>query len=554
MTVTVVTGRDLGLSKGQHRTAFRNPRGNKRYYAMFKGDGVTSHYLYYRWSTTGDSWAASPPSILNYGTSEGNIHSYDVKIHDDGSQLEVWIVTHGYDNVADEYQTKYIYGTISDSSDTISWSTVQIIDAAINPEMTGPHCIALARTDNGELVVAFTEDYTSKGKDYRLTKLIGSNGDGAAPSWSGETIWDDPSADSDNQNKDEVWFGLESFSSSYPNRVLLCGRFPDGLTTSAYDGNTVVPDWNSELSTFTNTTKFDVGLPGGTTAKILCLLIDESDYCHWVYFHNASYGIRHRKSGSAGDDDWGIAVNVSGDPEDHDACTCALDAPLDIPTSTEQNTGWSVNGAATAHEATDDGYPVDADGDTTYVRSASGSDVLRLGGFEGGTDPIYVVCRHEGVDAGWVLETYKDGLWVETLTQSGQESAVYSTITFTPTNSDWNEIRITRGINVLRITAIGVDRSRLCVFFHEVANTVDFHYATSPVGTISFSVEKIVSYHQDIIALSSWNRQIENSLHIAALYGTTILYNEHPVYKALSTTLADFEFPYRNVYLGPHNT
>lgn len=94
----------------------------------------------------------------------------------------------------------------------------------------------------------------------------------------------------------------------------------------------------------------------------------------------------------------------------------------------------------------------------------------------------------------------------------------------------------------------------LYAFYHDSADTQDFNYKTSPVDTISWSSEGIVSYHEDIIVLSSWNRAVENSLHIAGVHGTAVIYNEHPVYKTLSTTLADLEFPDQNYYLGPHST
>jgi hypothetical protein len=339
-----------------------------------------------------------------------------------GSQLVIWVVGIGWDEVAGAFQTKYRRGTIADAATVIVWGTPQVIDAALNDEgISGAeYCIALARTDNGRIVVAFTEQYNTMGKDYVLTKLIGSDGDGASPSWSGETTWDDPSGNSNNQGKADIWFGLESFSSSYSNRVLLYARIPDGFGGAYYRIVTAVPEWNGTV--FSNTTQSPSLAGAGISNSILSALIDESDIPHIVYMRGSNE-IRHNKSSSGGNDNWMDYTLVVGVLTD--AITITLDTGL-------------------------------------------------------ATDLLYV-------------------------------------------------------------------------FYHKNVDSVDWNYKTSPVGTIAWSSEKTVSYHADIVALSSWNRVIENSLHIAGLYGTDVIYNEHPVYKGLSTTLADLEFPDQNYYLGPHS-
>lgn len=424
MTVIVQSGTNLGLAKGQNRVTFRNPRGLKRYYTFYVTNGVqglTPATVSYRYSTDGITWVVGGGVIIFAdGGVVATVDAFDVKMHDDGSQLEVWIAAVGYDGFDTDYQTKYKYGTIADTASTISWSAQQDIDAAITTNLTEPHCIALARTDNGRIVVAFTEDSTVKGKDYRLTKLIGSDGDGATPSWSGETTWDDSSANSNNQDKDTVWFGLENYDSSYPNRVFLYAKLPEPSNPYGHEVITAVPDWNG--TAFSNTTQASWTSFATDQGDSLSALIDDSDIAQFVYYRTGS-GLVHRKAGSAGDDNLGSETTIR--LSTFDAITITLDT-----------------GPA--------------------------------------TDLLYV-------------------------------------------------------------------------FYHNTGDTVDFNYKTSPVGTISWSSEKTVSYHQNIIALSSWNRQIENSLHVAGLYGTTVIYNEHPVYKALSTTLADLEFPDQNYYLGPHS-
>jgi hypothetical protein len=416
-------------AEGHNRLCFRNPRGLKRYYSFYVPDvGAADATIEVEYSTDGVNWANAPATVMTFDWdgSIGDIDCFDIKIRDDGSQLEVWVVAIGEDGTIGGLVTKYCYGTIADASSTISWNAVQVIDAALGDEIERLHCVAIARTDNGRLVVAFTEDDTNMGKDYRSINLIGSDGDGAAPNWSGETIWDDPSGDSNNQNKGEVFFGLENFDSSYPNRCLLYARIPEATDVTSYEIASAVPDWNG--AAFSNTTQ-NTGLETGNanTGSFISGLIDESDIAHFVY-EGSSKHVRHRKAASAGDDDWGAS---------------------------------------------------------TLIRTVVGS------------------------------------LQALTITLD------------TGPATDW-----------------------LYVFYRENDELVDFHYKTSPVGAISWSSEATVSIHGAVTRLSSWNRVIENSLCVLFAAGapTTVLYyNEHPVYKALSTTLADLEFPDQNYYLGPHD-
>ena len=544
MTVTVQTASGLGeINKGQHRTTFRNPRGNKNYYSFYMGD--TSNNITSEYSVDGILWSNTPQEFMSFI----NADSFDVKIHDDGSQLEVWVVGMGLHS-ASLAQTKYVYGTISDSSDDIAWNTEQAIDADITREMISRMCVSLARTYNGKIVVAFTEDITVKGKDYRQTKLIGSDGDGAAPSWSGEITWDDPSVNSNNVNKDLIWFGLESYSSSVlsGNGVLIAAILPSATDTGTYLLGADELTWNG-------TAFGDVGKSTYHTSigsdRNLSVLVDESDFGHVVYGYSDS--LLSRKTATAGLDDFGDSTQIVA--VDVDACTCTLDdkGGIDVATSTEYN-DWGLSGCSSAHECVDE-YPPD-DLTTNLFTGVSGRE-FRLGGFTGGTASVNF--RMVKVSTGGVVDiwTYKDSVQVEQLVDNlSLVQGTWTTHTFTPTDSDWNEIRV-RCVSLndtIRCSSIWVDPGELYLFYHVAADTVDFYYVTTPVDTISWSSEKIVSYHIEISALSSWSRQVENALHIGGMYGSTVIYNEHPAYKALSTTLADLEFPDQNYYLGPHST
>jgi hypothetical protein len=125
---------------------------------------------------------------------------------------------------------------------------------------------------------------------------------------------------------------------------------------------------------------------------------------------------------------------------------------------------------------------------------------------------------------------------------------------------DFDEIQITSTLGAsdsIRIYNVFVDHRKVIMSYHSSNRTLDWGMRTmSPksVASNTFTPVQLISYHQPITALSCWSRVIENSLHIAGQHGSTVIYNEHPAYKALSTTLADLEFPDQNYYLGPHST
>jgi hypothetical protein len=378
MPVEVRSTSNLGLTKGQNRVVFRNPRGNKNYYVFY----TNSNQAYYEWSSDGVDWTETVGTITANPTNDV-VECIDVKIYDNGSSLTVFVVMALFDNSAGGTDLLYRRGTIPDASNPITWTAaVQNIDSGIVKILSAPMCAAIARTDNGELVIAYTEDFGTMGKDYRRTYLLGSDGDGGSPSWSGVTLWDDPSGGNNNDLKGDVWFGLENFGSTQGDRVLIHGRFPDANDSTDYAHKTGVPDWGG--TSFSNTTQANNGL-SDTQAKVVAGLIDAADFAHIIYWAGgATAELKSRKAGTAGDDDWSSTATVKAG--DVDACTLTLDT-----------------GPA--------------------------------------TDELYI-------------------------------------------------------------------------FYHDAADSTDFHYKTTPVDTISWSSEETVTFSSDLIALSSWSRDVESGLHI----------------------------------------
>jgi hypothetical protein len=484
MPVEVQASRDLALSKGQHRAFFRNPRGNKRYYAFYHNFG--NNDLEYEWSSDGITWTNTPIQIEDNTV---DTDSFDVKVRDDGSQLVVWVamISRG------EADLKYVRGTISDASDTISWGTVQTVDAALSIVLAGPLCCGIARTDNGRLVIPFTEDVTEHGKDYRQVWFYGSDGDGASPTWTLDSAaWDDPSGNTNNQDKDEVWFSVEGFGEDYPNRFLIVARVPSGSSTTTYQGVSAVPDWNG--TAFSNKTQNNLNSgANANSANVISGLVDESDHAHVIYRRGTTAQLLYEKAATAGDDDFGAGILVKNN--NIDACTLSLNTliPPDIPSSTEQN-DFAITGASTAHEALDDGLISDNDGDTTYVRSVAGTDFVRVGRFAGGLNDIHVVLRDEGTAASYSVVTLKDGTVVETLLNTTTDgSGTYQTVVATPTDADWNEVRVGHSdTDALRVTAIVVDRHELNAFYHDTADVYNFHYKVMPVSATVWGSEQDV--------------------------------------------------------------
>lgn len=380
MPVVVDTDAEMsGLAKGQ-RTVFRNPRGQQNYYVFYQNPGLTT--FYYAWSADGVTWNEVNPSISASFT-------YDFKIREDdgGSQLILWMVMHRGNNV------QYRRATIADASNTIVWGN-QYTVATTDPILGGKYAAVIARTDNGRIVIAFTDDINVSTEDYRQLKLIGSDDDSANPTWSGVTTWDDPSGDVDNDLKGDVRFGLYQFNSSYPNRVLLCARVPDGTSSTVYRTRSAVPDWNGTV--FSNTTAANIETNHADHGKVLSCLVDTDDKSHVIAYDGSSAVLESKKGATAGDDDWGSAETVKGNDVD------AASLSIDISTS---------------------------------------------------PDKLYAV-------------------------------------------------------------------------YHDVADSSDFHYKTSPVDTVSWGVEQTITIAQDVVALSSAGTDQVGSIHIMGKYGTTVFYHE----------------------------
>lgn len=309
MSSIVNTSTFMYLTQGHNRTTFRNPRGLKRYYAVYYSS-VSG--LVYEWSTDGVNWGNSPVVVSNL---DAGFASFDVKIYDDGSQLEVRFVWHESDTVY------YKYGYIDDSDSTITLSSESVVRTGIISPLSGYMCVALARTYNGNLVVGYCSDATIHNKSWRGVLLYGSSGDGASPTWVDQESIFSGTSENNNQNKDQVWFAMEGEDSDNVHRILYVGRFPNGTTTTAYDCITDEIDWNGgtwsdESPTVLLSADDDHGL-------YVSALIDDSNYYHCLAYDGANTRLDHFKSASVGADDWGSANTVNNSAVD--ACTLTLD-------------------------------------------------------------------------------------------------------------------------------------------------------------------------------------------------------------------------------------
>jgi len=238
--------------------------------------GEGDQFLDLEYSTNGTTWSNSTQQIYGpFGASV--VICYDVKIYDSGSDLKIFVVLtdSNYEDLI------YIRGSLGDSDSIQTWDSYQTIDAALEVQINSDFACAIARTDNGRLVVAFTEDDQIKGVDYRLTKIIGSDGDGAAPTWSSETTIHDPTSYSVNEDKGDVYMGMESFDSTYPNRVLIYGKVPQQSDVGVYETKAWTYEWNG--SSMTVGTTYNTGAHADED-KVISAIIDDSDYIHLLFF------------------------------------------------------------------------------------------------------------------------------------------------------------------------------------------------------------------------------------------------------------------------------
>ena len=439
MPVKVEDNIGMAENHGAGRLVFRNPRGNKRYY-QFHVD-LTPNDFFYEWSTDGVDWSNTPVQI-----DSDNLLSADVKIRDDGSQLIVYVVfvDVGGDNARD---LKYVRGTIGDSADTITFGTVQTVDAALNTQITSTgHGCAIARTNNGRLVIGHTEDTTVHGRDYRQLFLVGSDDDSAAPTWAtgSKLTLDDPSGDTDNEDKGQVFISMDGYGLAYPNKVSALYRVPQGTNATNYSCRSRQPEWDG--SSFTVLQQQTLAGSGGDSGRVLSLLVDPYDWTHAAY-----------RDDDTSEDDTEHAFlpipSLTGPAERNELVNDNLPTEValaidtspaeDVPTSTEANSGFVITGAATVHEALDDGKNHDVD--ATYITGDNSADSMRIGGFDGGITRIAFAARGLTASSTWDIATFKDGVIVETVA-TGQTVDVLSNYiweaTGITTDADWNEIRI----------------------------------------------------------------------------------------------------------------
>ncbi len=288
------------------RTVWRNPRGTQRFYVVYEDiDGLD---LVYRWSADGVTWSAKQ---LISGTSPDN---FEVAIHDSGTDLKVFLV------VVEGTQITYRHGSIADTSDTIAWDSAVLV-------VSGTRILArtlsasLVRTSAGRLVVAYATDITVGSASYRTTRLIGSNNDGPAPTWSGDVLWDDPSGSTNNANKDKVTFNMAAFGAAgFSTRFLLAAHVPDAGSTSQYRHLSAVVRWDG--SSFTNLAATTIRSPVDAADSLSCV-VDSSDVLYCLV--EDSNDLFSARSGTAGDHTWEALVSVQPAAVESGKSTLSID-------------------------------------------------------------------------------------------------------------------------------------------------------------------------------------------------------------------------------------
>ena len=289
MVVEIDLMGSLQLTRGQNRVVFRNPRGLKRYYLIYQD--LTDFVLKYQRSADGETWSDETLIYPPAGTKD--VYCFDVKVRDTGSQLDIFMVFYNETDLT----VLYMKGTVADAESAISWGAVSTVKSGIAKKMAGAICTSICRTATGRLVVAFTEDETIHGKDYRHTKLIGGNDDGAAPPWSGEIIWFNGNGGlTTNQNKDAVYVGLESFHSGDYFLIYARVQEPTEIPNPSYQGILDVETWNG--SNFASPTTVQFCGPSAWAAWYLSAIVDDNDFLHVVYSGADSTNLYHKKGTS----------------------------------------------------------------------------------------------------------------------------------------------------------------------------------------------------------------------------------------------------------------
>jgi len=135
------------------------------------------------------------------------------------------------------------------------------------------HSATIVRTAAGRLAVAYSTDVGS----YRNTRLIGSGTDGAAPLWSGDILWDNPSGSTNNANKDKVLYTLAAFSAAFPYRFVMVAMLPDFVDSTHYRQVSDTPDWDGTAFSAPAKTVIQGGVDG---PDAISCVVDDGDRAH----------------------------------------------------------------------------------------------------------------------------------------------------------------------------------------------------------------------------------------------------------------------------------
>jgi hypothetical protein len=279
------SGADLGDTLSDNtRTVWRNPRGLQRYYVLYEAVAVTD--LVYRTSPDGDMWSA--PITISTNTP----NNFEIAIQDTGADLKVFLV------VVEGTSIRYRRGSIADTSETIVWDADQPV-TTVTKSLSRAQTASIARTESGRLVIAYTSDITFEGNLYRTTRLIGSNGDGAAPAWGSSILLHDPSGFTNNRNKDLVIHTMAAYGPSFPDRVLVASHVADPVDTSHYRFVSAAVDWAG--SAFVGATPTAMRSGVDPPDAISCV-VDDTEIAHCLVEEASDlFSVR---SSSPGDDLW----------------------------------------------------------------------------------------------------------------------------------------------------------------------------------------------------------------------------------------------------------
>ncbi len=134
------------------RKVFRNPRGLARHYVFYLDSADST--IKYGYSADGSVWTAGNSAAgeaLELVT--GDRSSWATAIHDDGSQLHVYLVYAGVTT----NRLIYRHGTIADGSSTITWAT----EGNLGITSADAYGLSLSVASNGRLFAAWSDERTA---------------------------------------------------------------------------------------------------------------------------------------------------------------------------------------------------------------------------------------------------------------------------------------------------------------------------------------------------------------------------------------------------------